>query len=77
VESHACDVGGVTVEGENGVGVGGFDVVELDGVVAGGGEIALVGGDAEAVDLRVRVWDCTGADAAKGFPEALEWWLVR
>lgn len=72
VECYACDVGGVAVEGEDGVGVGGFDVVELDGVVAGGGEVALVGRDAEAVDLRVGVGDCARADAAERFPEALE-----
>jgi hypothetical protein len=32
-------------------------------VVAGCGEEALVGGDAEAVHLAVRVLDCSGADS--------------
>jgi hypothetical protein len=77
VESYARDVGGVSVEGEDGIGVGGFDVVELDRVVAGGREVALVGRDAKAVDLGVWVGDCAGADAAESFPEASGWLLVR
>jgi hypothetical protein len=40
-------------------------------VVAGGGEVALVGRDAEPVDLGVWVWDGARADATEGFPEAL------
>lgn len=70
VERDAGDVARVAVEGEYGVGVRGADVVKLDIVVSGGGEIALVGGDAETIDLGVRVLDCAGADAGKGFPEA-------
>jgi hypothetical protein len=70
VERNAGYVAGVSVEGEDRVGVRGFDVVQLDRVVAGGGEVALVGRDAEAVYLRVGVRDCTGADAGQGFPEA-------
>lgn len=70
VEGNASHVAGVTVEGEDGIWVGRFDVVELYGVVPGGGEVALVGGDAEAVDLRVWVWDRARADAGEGFPEA-------
>lgn len=45
-------------------------------MVARGGEVALVGGDAEAVHLRVGVGDGAGADAAESFPEALVWMLV-
>lgn len=71
VERDAGDVGRVPVKGEDGVGVGGLDIVELDGMVAGGGKVAFVRGDAEAVYLRVRVGDGAGADAAEGFPEAL------
>jgi hypothetical protein len=71
MECYAGDVGRVAVKGEDGIRVGRLDVVELDCVVAGGREVALVGGDAEPVDLRVWVWDGARADAAEGFPEAL------
>ncbi len=77
MERDARDVGRVPVKGEDGVGVGRLDVVELDGVVAGGGEVALVGRDAEPVDLRVGVGDGAGADAGEGFPEAGRWLLVE
>jgi hypothetical protein len=70
VERNAGDVGRVAFEGQDGIGICGLDLVELDGVVAGGGEEALVGGDAEAVDLRIGVRDRAGADAGEGFPEA-------
>jgi hypothetical protein len=63
VERNACDVAGVAVEGEDRVGVRRLDVVELDGVVPCGGEVALIGRDAEAVDLRVGVGDGARADA--------------
>ena len=69
VERHAGDVAGVSVECEYWVWVRGADVVELDVVVAGCGEVALVGGDAEAIDLRVGVLDCARADAGERFPE--------
>jgi hypothetical protein len=61
----------MTVEGEDGIRVGRLDVVELDRVVAGGGEVALVGGDTEPVHLGVGVGNGARADAAEGFPEAL------
>jgi hypothetical protein len=38
-------------------------------VVASCREVALVGGDAQSVDLRVGVLDGSGADAGEGFPE--------
>ena len=63
VESHAGDVARVPVEREHGVRVRGADVVELDVVVPGRGEVALVRRDAEPVDLRVWVLDCARADA--------------
>jgi hypothetical protein len=69
VKSDAGDVTGVSVEGENRIGVGALDVVELDRVVPRRGKVALVGRDAEAVYLRVGVGDCAGADAGEGFPE--------
>lgn len=71
VEGDARDIARVALEGQQRVGVGALDVEELDGVVAGGGEEALVGRDAEAVDLRVRVLDRARADAREGLPEAV------
>jgi hypothetical protein len=70
VEGDAGDVARVTLKGEERVGVGRLDVVELDGVVAGGGEEALVRGDAEAIDLRVWVLNGARTDARESFPEA-------
>lgn len=51
VERDARDVARVSIEGEHGAWVGGADVVELDVVIARCGEVALVGGDTEAVYL--------------------------
>jgi hypothetical protein len=71
VERYAGDVGRVAVECEDSVGVGRLDIVELYCMMASGGEVALVGRDAEAVDLRVWVGDGARANAAEGFPKAL------
>ena len=60
----------MTVEGEDRVRVCGLDVVELDRMVAGGGEVSLVGRDAKAVDLGVWVWDSPGAYTGESFPES-------
>jgi hypothetical protein len=76
VKGHAGDVGCVAVKGQDSVGVGRLDVVELDRVVASGSEVSLVGRYAKAVYLRVWVWDGARANAAEGFPEALGWLLV-
>jgi hypothetical protein len=70
VEGDARDVGRVAVKGQDGVGVRRLDVVELDRVVARRGQVALVGGDAQAVDLRVWVGDRAGAYSAERFPES-------
>jgi len=70
VEGHASDIPGVAVKGEEWIGIRGADVVEFDIVVARSSEVALVGRDAEAIDLRVGVLDGTGAYAGEGFPEA-------
>jgi hypothetical protein len=64
MEGHARDVRRVAVKGEDGVGVGRLDVVQLDRVVSSGGQIALVGGDAEAIDLGIRMRDRARAYAA-------------
>lgn len=69
VERDARDVARVALKGEEGVRVGRLDVEELDRVVAGGREEALVGRDAQAVDLRVRVLDGAGTDARESLPE--------
>ena len=69
VKGDAGDVPSVALERKQRVRVGRFDVIELYGVVAGGGEEALVGGDAEAVDLGVWVLDRARADAREGLPE--------
>ena len=71
MESDACNIVGVAFEGEDGVGVCGFDVVELDVGVGGCCQKAFVRGDAETVDLGVGVMDCAGADAGEGFPESV------
>lgn len=46
VECDSCDIAGVALKGEQRGGVRGADVEKLDGVVASGGEVALVRGDA-------------------------------
>ena len=58
MEGYACDVICVTFECDHRVGISRFDVVEFDVVPARGGEIFLVGSDAQSVDLRFRVLDC-------------------
>lgn len=77
VESDSGDVRCVAVEREDGIGICTLNVVELDGMMASGGKIAFIGGYTQAVYLGVGVGDCTGADAAEGFPEALGMRLVN
>lgn len=69
VEGDASDVASVAFEGKQRVRVRRLDIVEFDRVVACGGEEALVGRDAETVDLGVWVLDRTGTNARKGLPE--------
>jgi hypothetical protein len=57
-------------ESKEGIRVGGLDIVELDSMVASRSEKALVWRNAETIDLRVRVLDCTRADTREGLPEA-------
>jgi len=59
VKSDACDVAGMPLESQQWVRVRGFDIVELDGVMTSGGKVSFVGGDAEAVDLGIRMLNCT------------------
>jgi hypothetical protein len=69
----------VAFKGEDGTGVGRLDVVELDRVVPGGGEIALVGRYTEAVYLGVGGRDCARADSGKSFPKSsrVSKWLLE
>jgi hypothetical protein len=46
VEGYACDVASVAIEAEERVGVRRLDVVELDRVVTGRGQVALIWRDA-------------------------------
>lgn len=71
MECNARDVIRVTLEGHHRVRVGGFDVEEFDIGVACRGEVAFVGGDAEAVDLGVGVLEGARTYAGKGFPEPI------
>lgn len=71
VECNAGDVVGVALKCQDRVRIGGLDVVELDTVVACGGKKALVGRDAETVDLGVRMLDSTRAYSGKGLPETV------
>lgn len=69
VECNAGDVVGVAFKCQDRVWVRGFDIVELDAVVACGGKKALVRRDTEAVDLGVRMLDSTRAYSGKSLPE--------
>lgn len=60
----------MAVKGEDSIWICRLDVVELYGVVAGGGEVAFVGRDAEAVDLRIGVRNRAGAYSGQRFPES-------
>jgi hypothetical protein len=51
MEGDARYVARMALEAEQRIGVRGFDVIEFDGVVAGGGEESLVRRDTEAIDL--------------------------
>ena len=70
MEGYACDVPGVAFERKQGVRVRRFDIVELDGVVAGRGQESLVWGDAQSIDLRIWVLYGSRADSGEGLPES-------
>lgn len=69
VKGDACDVAGMALKDKMWCRVGIPDFKELDCVMAGGGKISLVGGDAQAVHLRVWVLDRSRTDARKGLPK--------
>lgn len=62
VKRNTSDVGRVAGKDHDRLGVCRAHIEELDIVITRCGEIAFVGGDTEAVDLRVRVLDCAGTD---------------
>lgn len=69
VEGYAGDIAGVALEDRGGSGVRGADVEEFYSMVAGSCEEALVGGDAQSVDLGIGVLDSSRADSREGLPE--------
>lgn len=71
VECDSSDITGVTLESHQGIGVARLGVKQLDIVVTRNGEVLLVRGDAESIDLRVRVLNSAGANARQGLPEAI------
>jgi hypothetical protein len=70
VKGNTCNVRSMAVKGKDRIRVGRLDIVELDSVVAGGSEVALVRRYAKAVDLRVWVRNSAGADPRQCFPES-------
>ena len=72
MEGNSGDVASMTLKRQQRVGIGRLDIVELDGMVAGGCKEAFVGGYAEAVNLRVGVLDRTRTDSGESLPEPKE-----
>lgn len=70
MKGHARNVASMAFESEDRARIGRADIVKLDVVTTSGGEIALVWGYAETIDLRVRMLDGTRADSGKSLPEA-------
>ena len=70
VEYHTRDVPRVTCKDHDGLWIGRSDVEKLDIVVSSCGEVAFIWGDAQAIDLRVRMLYGAGTDARESFPEA-------
>ena len=77
VEGNTRDIAGVALEGEEGIRIRRLDVEEFDGVVPSGGEESLIGGDAESIDLRVRVLYCARTYSRECFPESVVGVSVR
>ncbi len=70
VKCDTCYVARMAFEREDGIGIRGLDVVELDRMVARSSEEALIWRNAEAIDLGIRVLNCPRADAREGLPES-------
>src|SRR5580700_9375067 len=69
VEGYACNIICMSFEGQKGVRIGRFDVVELNTVMPSCCKKAFVGRYAQSVYLRVGMLDCSRADAGESFPE--------
>lgn len=69
MEGYARDIACMAFECEDRIRVTGFDIVQLDIMVAGCGEIALIGSYAETVYLGVGMLNCAGAYSGECFPE--------
>lgn len=63
MKSHPGDVVRMPVKRHDRVRIRRLDIVELDIVMAGSCQIALIGGDAETVDLGIGMLDGTGTNA--------------
>lgn len=70
MERNAGNIVAMALEDHDRVRIRRFDVVELDIVATGCGEIAFVRCNAEAIYLRFGMLDCARADARESFPEA-------
>lgn len=71
VECNACDVAGMTLEGQERVWVSGFDIVEFDAVVTCSRKETFIWRDTEPIDLRVRVLNGTRTYSGKSLPEPI------
>lgn len=69
VECYARDVARMALKDRSGSGVRGANVEQLYCVVASSREVALVGGDAQSVDLGIGMLNGSGAYSREGFPE--------
>ena len=72
VKSNPGHIIGVPLKGHQGLRVAGLGIVELHIVVTRDSQVSLVGGDAQPIDLGIRVLDGPGADSRKCLPEAKE-----
>ena len=69
MEGNARDVVGVTFERQDGIRVGGLDVVKLHRVMAGCSKVPFVGRDAESIDFGIGMGYRARTDAGQSFPE--------
>lgn len=63
MKSKSSDIVGVTLKRQDGSRISRLDVVKLDSMVSSSSKEALVWRYAQAVDLRVWMWDCAAAYA--------------
>ena len=70
MELHTRNVSGVARESHDRLWIGRLHIEKFYIVIAGCGKKSFIRGDAESIDLRIRMLDCTGADARQSFPES-------